>query len=58
MSITWEDMDQLLIEVVMGTPRSKSKVKRTKEVDALRRDLVNEVREMKNEGIMPEGVKD
>ncbi|MDK1017995.1 MAG: hypothetical protein QGD89_01140 [Actinomycetota bacterium] len=58
MSITWDERDQLLTEVVMGTPRSKSKVPPSEEVDALRRELVREVREMKADGIMPEPLKD
>lgn len=58
MTVSWEDRDRLLLEVVMNIPRSKSKVAPSEEVDALRRTLVREVREMKAEGIMPEPVKD
>jgi hypothetical protein len=56
--ISWDDKDQLLQEVVMDIPRSQSKVKRTPEVDALRRTLVRQVREIEARGNMAEGVKD
>lgn len=58
MTVSWDDRDRILYEVIMNIPRSKSKVARSPEVDALRRTLERQVREMKTEGITPEPLKD
>ncbi len=54
--LSWDDLEQLLHEVIMDVPRSQSELPRTDEIDALRRKLTQEMREAAADGIMLEQV--
>lgn len=51
--MSWDDLDTLFTEVVMDVSRANSALPRTPEVDAERKRLRREVREMKARDVMP-----